>query len=319
MNLDITLERPVPVRSWHVVGTVAKARKRPELRPVLLRAREAGETCAQDLAHHLLFERQSRRVVGDRLLQIAHDYGLVEKKERDGVFALTEAEETAIDTGEVLVPQSGTWSIWTIDDPLLPSRILRIAPREEPSAYEEIRGARREDARQRSPMRLPDWLRNVAGTPIKPAAQGAAVRIDELKENAEVVDGELRLRWDVGDGKLHLTGTLEGKEVETELEAPPMSLYQIWSDLLLGEEALLDRWDADREELRVSFDQTDETEREAMSRDLEFESPETLGYGKFEPLTVPGVAITADSEADAQLWAKWRLRARIRDYATSER
>ena len=56
-----------------------------------------------------------------------------------------------------------------------------------------------------------------------------------------------------------------------------------------------------------------------MFRDLTFESPDVSGYGKFEPLTVAGVSIMADSEDDAQSWAKWRLHARIRDFATSER
>ena len=144
MNSNIILERSVTVRCWHVLGKVARARERPELMPVLLRARETGGTDARDLAEHLLFEPRSRRAVGERLLHIAHSYGLVKKKEpeqgassirasgvpllsfsipridpwkepspheeirgveeRDGVFALTEAGETAIVTGEVLVP-----------------------------------------------------------------------------------------------------------------------------------------------------------------------------------------------------------------------
>ena len=169
MNNNIILERSVPVRCWHVLGKVAKTRKRPELMPVLLRARETGGTDARDLAEHLLFEPRSRRVVAERLLHITHTYGLVKKKEhepgawsirgskdpfpltflpfpsalgrspspyegihgkeeRNGVFALTEAGETAIDTGEVLVPEYGTWSILESEDPLLPFRILRIDP-----------------------------------------------------------------------------------------------------------------------------------------------------------------------------------------------
>lgn len=355
MNSNIILERSVPVRCWHVVGKVAKTRERPELMPVLLRARETGGTDARDLAEHLLFEPRSRRAVGERLLHIAHAYGLVEKEEpehgawsiggsgaplsfriprivpweepgaseeirgeeeRDGVFALTEAGETAIDTGEVLVPEHGAWSIWEGEDPLFPSRILRIASWEEPSAFDEVRSNEKENARR--PVLLPDWLRDVAGTPIKPAAQGAAVRIDELERQAEAVDGELRLGWNVGDGRLQLTGSLEGKDVETELEAPPISPDQIWLDLL-EEEALIERWDMDRQKLRVSFDETDETEREAMSRDLTFELPDVSGYGEFETLTVREVPITPAIEVDAQSWAKWRLCARIRDYATSER
>ena len=374
MNSYIILERSVPVRCWRVVGQVAKAEKRPELIPVLLRARETGGTDARDLAGHLLFEPQSRRVVGERLLHIAHGYGLIETEgsnrlfalteagetaidteellvpeheawnirendyplrffplrvdprkgtiayeeingaeERDGVFALTEAGETAIDTEEVLVPERGTWSIWTSDDPLLP-RILRIEPWKEPSARKEIF----DKVSARRQVALPDWLRDVAGTPIKPAAQGTAVRIDELEGQAAAVDGRLRLRWNVGEGRLQLTGTLEGKKVATELEPPSISLNQIWRTLL-KEEVLLDRWDVDREILHVTFDETNETERQAMSRDLEFDSPIIPGYGEFETLTVRGVPITPVTESDAQSWANWRLQLRIRDYATSER
>ncbi len=357
MNSNIILERSVPVKCWHVLGKIAKARERPELMPVLLRARETGGSQACDLARHLLFEPRARRVVGERLLHIAHAYGLVKKKEpeqgassirasgvpllsfsipridpwkepsasegirgeeeRDGVFALTEDGETAIDTGEVLVPEYGTWSIWESEDALLPSRILRIAPWEEPSAYNEVRG--KEQERARRPVPLPDWLRKVAGKPFKPAAGDAAVvRIDELKERAEVVDGSLRLSWNVGDGRLQLTGTLEGQPVSSDLEAPSMSRDQIWSHLLEGED-LLWRWDIDGSKLRVSFEETNDTEREAMSRDFEFDSPTIPGYGKFDSVTVPGVSTMAESEADAQSWAEWRLQARIRDYATSER
>ena len=97
MNRSITLERSVIVKCWRV-GQVAKAEKRTELIPVLLRVRETGGTDARGLAEHLLFESRSRRVVADRLLNIAHAYGLVEKEERARVFTLTEAGERAIDT-----------------------------------------------------------------------------------------------------------------------------------------------------------------------------------------------------------------------------
>ena len=356
MNGNIVLERAVPVRCWRVVGQVAKADKRPELIPVLLRVRETGVTDASDLAEHLLFDAQSRRVVGERLLRIAHDYGLVEKKEavpengplsiranggspnslgslitslavpstyeeirgakgRDGVFALTEAGETAIDTEEVLVPKHGTWSIWTSDDPLLRSPIVRVDAWTEPSARTEVFD--KESTRWRA--RLPDWLRDVAGKPIRPAAQGTEVRIDELERKAEAVDGRLRLRWNVGEGRLQLTGTLEGQRMATELEAPPVSLDQIWTILLHEAQALLWRWDEDRQKLRVTFDETDETERETLTRDLRFESPKIPDYGEFDTLTVRDVPITPATEADAKSWANWRLRARIRDYATSAR
>lgn len=321
MNRNIILERPVVVRCWRVVGQVAKAEKRPELTPVLLRASETGGTDARDLAGHLFFETRSRRVVAERLLRIGVVYGLLE--ERNGKFTLTTAGETAIDTGDVLVPQFGAWTIWASEEPLLHSPILCVDAWKEPLAFDEIKGRKRESAKQRSSEELPRWIRNVVGTPITLAAgSGAEIRIDDLEDKAEAVDanGLLRLSWNVGDGRLQLTGTLtlEGKKVTTELDAPSMSPNRVWR-ALLENGGLLEQWDEERQVLYVSVDETNETEREAMSRILEFESPDVPDYGKFEPLAVSEVPITAPSEVDAQSWAKWRLRARIRDYATSER
>lgn len=320
MGRSIVLERSLEVRCWRVIGQIAKAEKRKELIPVLLRAREAGGTDARDLAEHLFCEPNSRLVVAERLLNIAEAYGLVTKEERDRVFTLTETGEKAIDTDEVFVPELGTWTICASEDPLLPSPILRVDPWNEPSAFDEIKGKKRERAKERSPEDVPAWLREVVEKPITPAADAVAVCIDHLENKAEAVETNdtLSLSWNVGDGRLQLTGNLEGKKVSTELEVPARSSDQIWLTLLENE-ALLGLWDRNRHKLRVSFDETDETEREAMVRDLRFESPTVPDYGMFDPLTVTAVPITAKSPADAQSWAKWRLRARIRDYATSER
>ena len=321
MNRSITLERSVIVRCWRVVGQVAKAEKRTELIPVLLRVRETGGTDARDLAENLLFESRSRRGVAERLLNIALAYGLVEQEER-GVFTLTEAGETAIDTDEVFVPEHGAWTIWASEDPLLLSPILRIEPwNNEPNAYSEIRRRDQKSTEERFPEDLPVWLQNVVSTtPITPAANSAAICINHLENKAEAVETNdtLRLSWNVGDGRLQLTGIIEGKKVATELEAPSLSLDQIWSTLL-EEEDLLEQWDKDRQKLCVDFDETDETERKAMFRDLRFEFPHISDYDAFDPLTVGGVAVSPSSEADAQSWAKWRLRTRIQDYATAGR
>lgn len=324
MNREINLKRAVPVRCWRVVGQIAKAKKRPELIPVLLRAREKGGTDARDLAEHLLFESRSRKVVGERLLHIACAYGLVETEGRDRVFNLTEAGETAIETDEVLVPEYGAWTIWASEDPLLRYPILRIDPWKEPNASEELYGKERRNARKRSADALPSWLREAAGKAARPGAQqnSGEIRIEDLESQAEAVyNGEtLRLRWNVTDHRLQLTGNLGGDEVATELEVPPEAPEpgDIWLTLLEGRR-LQERWDEDEQRLRVTFDETGDAEREAISRDLEFESPVIPGYGEFETLTVRGVPITPAIEADAQSWAKWRLQTRIQDYATSER
>ena len=312
------------VGCWRVVGQIARTRKRTELMAVLLRANENDGTDAEDLAEHLLFEPRSRRVVAERLLHIGVTYGLLEEQGRR-VFVPTEAGQQAIRTGEVFVPEDGTWTLWASDDPLLPSPILRIESWNEPSAHDEIFGDKRKNARERRYEALPEWLQAVTRTSARPAAgNAAAIRIEHIEGKAEAVSSKrsLRLRWNVGDGRLRLTGSLEGgkegRQVENELEAPRMSPERIWHALLESDD-LQEQWDEERQALRVSFDETDDTERETMFRCLRFEAAYLPGYGTFDPLTVPGVAITAKSKTHAQSWAKWRLNARIRDYATSRR
>ena len=203
MSRRIILERSVSVRCWRVVGQIARTRERTELMAALLRASENDGTDTRDLAEHLLFDSQSRRVVAERLLHIGVTYGLLEEQGRR-VFVPTEAGRQAIHTGEVFVPEDGAWSIWASDDPVLPSPVLRIEPWSEPTAYDEINGKQRKNPRKRREEALPAWLREVIKTPVTTAAGHAeGIRIDHLADKAEAVNSKrsLRLRWNVGNGR----------------------------------------------------------------------------------------------------------------------
>jgi hypothetical protein len=316
---SIVLHRTVNVRCWRVIGQVAKATKRTELMPVLLRARERGATDATDLAAHLLFEPRSRRVVAQRLLTIASRYGLLE--ERDRVFGLTESGEIAVATEHVFVPEHGTWTIWASEDLLLPGVVLHVEAWKEPTAYDEVRGEGREAAEDRSFEKLPRWLMAVRGSPSTPAASGGAqIRIDHLESAGEVTDPEASLRvvWDVMAGRSRLEGQLGGAHVKTALEPPRTPTAEVWRQLLESE-GLWSRWDATHGTLRVGFDETSAGEREVMSRDVAFRRPSLAGLGAFEPMTVHRVPLGARSASDAERWARWRLCERLRDYATAER
>lgn len=322
MNEHMVLKRRIAIQGWRVVGLVARADRRKELEPVLLRAREkheTGGTDAGDVAEHLLFERRSRKVVASRLLRIGTALGLLEENKRR--YALTEDGERAIAAGKVFVPEHDAWTVWVSEDPLLPSPVLRIEAWDEPDAVTENR-TRRDEEEERSFEPLPDMLREVQGTEIVPPASGdgAAVRIDDLEEQAEAVipDGSLSLTWNVQERRLRVQGELDARKVDSELEAPDIPGDRIW-DALLDGEGLSNHWDRQRDALRVSFGETTENERESMSRDLEFREPFVPCFEEFEPLEVRGTAIAAHSRDDAREWAAWRLSARIRDFATSER
>ena len=317
MNESIVLTRRLSVQGWRTVGLIARAERREEFEPVLLRASMDG-TDAEDIADHLLFLR-SRKVVAERLLRKATVYGLLE--DNHGRYTLTERGGKAMADGKVFVPEYGTWNIWVSGDPLLPSPVLRIDAADEPGAFIENREYR-DAENERAFQELPEEIHENRGTEIAPPVSddGIAVRIDELGKKAEAIDADesLTLIWKVQERDLRLQGKWSGRTVDSELEAPGKEPDEIWAALLAGRN-LSDHWDRQRGALRVSFRETAGEERESMSLNVYFPAPSVPDFGKFDSLVVPGVDIAAPSYIDAREWAIWRFRKRIRDFATSER
>ena len=319
MSKNIILQRTIEVKCWRVIGQVAKAEKRMELISVLQRASDAGATDAEDIAKHLLFEAGSRRIVAARMLQMAQACSLLE--ERRGKFVLTDDGDMAIRTGRVFVPEEGAWTVWASNDPMLSGVVLRIDEWDEPSAFDEIWGGNKEDAKKRPFQKLPQWLTNTIGAVAVPsAAGGVAIRIDELQPKGDSVPPEsaLKLVWDVSAGTLQLVGRLNGRDVKTALQVPDVTAAMVWRQMLEGEQ-YWEQWDVACDALRVEFDTTDAAEREAMTSDLVFDQPNIAGLGSFDQTTVPRIALRAAAEDDAQAWAAWRLKQRIRDYASNVR
>lgn len=314
---SILLQRTIEVRCWNVIGTIARASQRPELLPVLLRARERDRTSAEDVAEHLFFEPRSRRIVAQRLLHIAARYGLLAESDRS--FALTPAGLAALDSGQVFVPEHGSWTIWASNDPLLGYPVLRVDPWREPTAMDDLRGA---DGKRaiREFVQIPRTLRESIGTAATPPGGGGPpLRIDELDDQGEEVDpgAALQLVWNVSEGKLRLEGTLRDARLDAVVNAPQLASDAVWR-ALLESAGLWSFWDPDRG-LLVSFDEAEEREREPLRRDLEIRTPAIADLGQFDSLTIHDVPLYPRTESDATRWAAWRLQARLRDYATAER
>lgn len=312
---NIVLKRRISVRCCNVIGVVAKATKRAELMPVLLRARERNPTTAEDVAEHLFFEQRSRRVVAERLLRIAVNYGLLAQNER--WFTLTNEGFRALGDEQVFVPERGSWTIWASDDSLLGYPVLRVERWNEPKARDEVQ--RGKNARKFGDV--PSMVRAaVRRVEAPPCGDGGRLRIDEVAPTAEEVEpgDELRVVWNVGETSMRLEGSLRGMPANTVLDAPRLTREDAWRRLLEAE-GLWKRWDSTRSELLVGFDETNDRERESLRRDLAIATP-TLGeLGKFDALTIQDVPLTASSVYEATRWAAWRLQARVGDYATRER
>lgn len=313
----IRLTREIRVECWRVIGQVAKAAKRNELLPVLLRARERGQTDARDIAEHLLFESGSRQVIAQRLLQIAERYGLLVQENRE--YRLTESGSTTLETKQIFVPEHGTWTVWVSNDLLLGPSILRVEPWKEVPADKEVWRKKHDDVPERRFRNLPQWVRDAFGVITTPLVGGAPLRIDELEAKGEVVDAktELRATWDVTGGRLRIDGTLGGSRVNAVANAPEIPVDAVWMQLMQAE-GLWPQWDGSAVALRVGFDETISGERESLVRGVHFKRPDIESLGTFDATTVEGIALRASSHQDAARWAGWRLRARVQDYATAE-
>lgn len=315
---SIRLKRPIKIYCWRVIGQVARASKRIDLMPVLLRARESGSTDAGDIAGHLFFEARSRRIVAQRLLDLAERYRLLEQRERR--YFLSESGRIALETEQVFVPEYGTWTIWASDDPLLRTPILHVEPWVEPPAYDEILGKGRDSVRDRQFKKLPGWVRDTVGIVLEPLVSGAPLRIDQLEADGEVAtsDATLRAAWDVSQARLRVEGSLARAQVNTVIDAPTIGAHAVWKQLLQAE-GLWPQWDLTSHVLRVGFEDVTPQEQESLIRVMAFSRPDITGLGAFDATTVDGVSLQARTELDACRWAESRLNARVRDYATEER
>ncbi|WP_379866450.1 hypothetical protein [Marinobacter sp. M5B] len=320
MKNKLILRRTLNVVCWRVSGQVAIAKKRSDLLPMLLRVQEVEQTDPKDIADHLFFERNSRRVVAERLLKVAHSYGLL-KKANEGSYSLSEEGKRAIATERVYVPQEGTWTVWASEDSMLDHPILKVVAWDEPSALDEVWGKDKQKSSERAFRELPQWVKRGEGRAFDAVGKAAeSSRIDKMQSKAECVPDQasLELEWDVRKGDLRLRGDLAGQSVDSVLKAPDIEPDQVWKSLL-EPAALWSRWDGDRKALRVAFSESEISERERLTRDLTFKNPMIPGVGQFKDIDVHDVPLFPLLAGDAEKWADWRLRDRINDYATNSR
>jgi hypothetical protein len=310
MNTPILLQRSTAVRGWRVTGSIALATRR-DWEPALLKLAVAhGRVTVDTVVAELL---GGRSPIARRLLDVCARLGLLERDR--GAWTATEAGRIAAQTGVVLVPERGTWTLWVAEDPLLASPIVAVTPWREPSAYDE----RGKNVR-RSVQPLPAVLTSTIGVVIEPpSGRRRAVRIDDLGTEArgELADEQASLKVTLtiapASVRVHVAGTIEGAQVDAEEPAPDLSHEQAWL-ALLRRAGMERQWDTHRGALWVSFKDTSAPERTSMTRAIGFSRPTLDRLGTFDDAEVAGVPLRPKSPSDATEWAEWRLVRGITTY-----
>ena len=318
MKPPITLSRRVAVTPWHVQAKVALAAQR-EWEPAVLRMiADEGSVTAARVAEHLLAGRTS---VAKRLLRTCEALGLAH--EVRGAFDLTEDGARAAETGEILIPEDGTWTLWHSLDRMLPSPVVALEPFQDPATFDDVQRSKRKEP-MRTFVRLSDAVRGLRGQTVAILHGGhRRVRFDELQPQGEEASEAyprltLELALSATQASARVRGTLNRTSIDLGLPPTGPSHEDAWT-ALLSAAGMLDHWDESAGVLRVGFAETSIDERKTFARDLPVRKP-TIGlWGAFDDTVINGVRLAPATPADAEAWATWRLRQAVQSTATRER
>jgi hypothetical protein len=259
-----------------------------------------------------------------RLLAVCKQMGLVDwdntkVRSGDSIARLTEEGLQASQGGDIFVPERGTWSVWVVQDPLIPEveRLLRVEPFREPTAFDEVGRKDRPREERRTTIDLPEWVQEACSVSGKLGwGDGRAISMLDIEAQGEPVDAvetriTLILRVAPGEAPtVRLKGEIEGQRADYELEhAPAPGFDEVWRYCLGGSAA---RWDGSR--LAVQYDTLDESERANFESHIRFESWSHPTHGTFGPFHVPHVPLRPATDLDASLWANWLLVHRTQAY-----
>jgi hypothetical protein len=315
----IKLSRRIAVTPWHIQAKVALAAQR-EWEPAVLRMiADERSVSAERLATDLL---AGRTAVAKRLLRTCEALGLAHEVGR-GAFELTEDGARAAQTGEILIPEDGTWTLWHSPERMLPSPVVALEAYQDPATLDDVQRAKSKQP-MRKFVRLTDAVRDLRGQTVAILhGDHRRVRFDELMPQGEEASDAyptltLELELTERQATARVRGTLNRTPIDLGLPQTGPTYQEAWIALLAGA-GLVDLWDEPEGVLRVAFAETSVDERKTFSRDLTIKRPTIGAWGAFDDTVIKGVQLAPATPADAEAWATWRLRQAVQSTATRER
>jgi len=342
----ITLERNIEIRAFDVEATIAVGRERPEFLAIAQLASQwnrplSGEDVTRELLGNL------PKQVGWRVVDRCIALGLLEREGPRGPARLSEAGRAALETGQVLVPEEGTWRIYLADDPLLEPRLIHVQRFVSPDARHERQGLRSpshsrqldQGAEHKTPGPIGQaaqtgqvWSSYATGQPFQVrtvTGKGVFASKDKLQitvDWAPEASPELFLR-----GKLELPAGTGGKWCNIDRTLPPtapltsMSYDDLWKRLLAEGSGVrsnvIDHWCkySGRLVLPVLFEQcVSDKERREMRREVAVPALSFDALGSFDASTLAGVEMIPINDEDAEDWLHWFQWDGVKDYAIPE-
>jgi len=312
VSVSFTLKRTVRVCRYDLVATIAREARRTEITPVLVwaRARSAGGHSLDPaaLASELLGPGAGMATVAKRLLLICRDLRLISEDR------LTDDGLRAAQSGSVLQPEKGEWTIWACEDPLVEFPIVGVAPKTADTNGNDRQARQRDGARPRAD-RMPGWVLWAQNRSAAMLADGRLARFDDISAPAiETTTGDdLQMFWTPGgEPEVRAAGAIGPSRVDQPLIVAELpSRDQVWAELLSARR-LSQSWDSRRQALRIPFRAaTTEDERLNMRTQLTFKAPTVNRFGEFGDVTATDIKLCPDSDESAGEWAKYQIMSQL--------
>lgn len=311
--MRIEMHRSVDVRGWRFLGDVARAQAREELIGLLMQAQHRApeplgpeDICAAD---GLLPGRPP--IIARRLIGIARAQGLVEA-DRGVVTALTDDGLAALQEDQVFVAEHGPWTVWVVDDPLLPTLPIRI----ERATFERGAGGKtRGGEEQASLANAPRRLSEVQRKRFSPwCGTRTEARIDAVEKVVEALHAKAQLRLSFileprRAPTLEVTGAVDGSKVDLPINPPDTDHAEVFAALMMAH-GLLDRWS--QGVWHASFDElVDDVERGRHRRRWRPDPVAFEEFGHFEVNPIADIPLAPLDDIEASHWARWHLQRSI--------
>ena len=314
------LQRKLTIKSYNFIGSVAKSKKRDELKPFLLYLSENEETTARDCANHLGFSGGVRLKLVERMLQILLMYKLATLKDKK--YALTEEGKLALKKERVFVPEDGTWTISVCNDPLLDHPLIRLLEdNNKKSLYEakkELEERKNNNGAKENIIKAPKIVKELINKKLFPYTGGEEIIVEKMHDKIEILEIKIDaiIKWDIPKNSVALEIGRHSKVIE----GPGLSQDQVL-EILLDHNGWLDDWDRSQRKLRCRFDEVSNSGRKLMEDQFDFNAPqiidEVIDLGVFDDIKL-SIDVCPKTKDDADQWAKWRLDNEITNFATQE-
>jgi hypothetical protein len=329
--MTLILSRKVAVEAFVALAEVGVPSQREEVLAVLKLASELGGQARPEDVNEKLLGRPAEFPQGDRILTLVESYGLMERAgaRETSSYHLTEAGLDSLRKEEVMVPEEGSYMVFTTTDPLFMESILRIdrAPDVEKEEVNRYLGRKRSGPPHEEQVRSverPDYLKKYSGGYIfsQAAKSGEQIQVNSISERVgpslALLEVEVALELESGPvakmkvraspnrynpGEVYVQ-TAFGMSYPEVLRAITIGLGQM--EAVQGEQTLLIDW------AKVS-----PAEAEGFLKQVDTREVELGRFGKFRVsrLTLP---ILPRREKDAVDWGNFLLRSGVTGYMDRE-